>query len=220
MQPVTRHAIYATAAALLSCQLVVEAQPVAYPAKGQSPQHQQQDHAACASWARSNTGVDPATVATTAPPSGPAVGGGERVGGAARGAARATISATRRPRPRPRARMQWPHSIRHIPPVCAAAGTRCKRAASHATAQAVRLKAPRMDIETRRCKPRFASSRCNSRCRFEMCSFAGRVINASPVRRVADASRRDAASYRGLPCGHSCWYQRSTWRCAAWRLVG
>jgi hypothetical protein len=134
--------------------------------------------------------------------------------------ARATISATRRPRPRPRARMQWPHSIRHIPPVCAAAGTRCKRAASHATAQAVRLKAPRMDIETRRCKPRFASSRCNSRCRFEMCSFAGRVINASPVRRVADASRRDAASYRGLPCGHSCWYQRSTWRCAAWRLVG
>jgi len=87
MQPVTRHAIYATAAALLSCQLVVEAQPVAYPAKGQSPQHQQQDHAACASWARSNTGVDPATVATTAPPSGPAVGGGERVGGAARGAA-------------------------------------------------------------------------------------------------------------------------------------
>jgi len=87
MQTVSKHAICASAVALLCYQAVVEAQPAAYPAKGQSPQQQQQDHAACASWARSNTGVDPATVAATAPPSGPAVGGGERVGGAARGAA-------------------------------------------------------------------------------------------------------------------------------------
>ncbi|MBN3751368.1 hypothetical protein G3N95_00330 [Paraburkholderia sp. Tr-20389] len=74
--------------ALLCCQTVAEAQPVAYPAKGQSPEKQQQDQGACASWAKQQTGVDPAAVAATPPPpSGPAVGGGERVGGAARGAA-------------------------------------------------------------------------------------------------------------------------------------
>lgn len=77
-----------TAVALLCCQAVTYAQPVAYPAKGQSAQKQQQDQSACASWAKSQTGVDPAAVAATPPPpSGPAVGGGERVGGAARGAA-------------------------------------------------------------------------------------------------------------------------------------
>jgi hypothetical protein len=77
-----------SAAALLCCQVDTEAQPVAYPAKGQSAQKQQQDQGACASWAKQQTGVDPAAVASTPPPpSGPAVGGGERVGGAARGAA-------------------------------------------------------------------------------------------------------------------------------------
>jgi len=76
------------AAALLFCEAIAQAQPVAYPAKGQSAQKQQQDESACASWAKSKTGVDPAAVAATPPPpSGPAVGGGERVGGAARGAA-------------------------------------------------------------------------------------------------------------------------------------
>jgi hypothetical protein len=49
MQTVSKHAICSTAVALLCCQAVVEAQPVAYPAKGQSPQQQQQDHAACSS---------------------------------------------------------------------------------------------------------------------------------------------------------------------------
>ncbi|OYD76093.1 UNVERIFIED_ORG: YmgG-like glycine-zipper protein [Burkholderia sp. CF145] len=74
--------------ALACCQTIAEAQPVAYPAKGQSAQQQQKDQTACASWAKSNTGVDPAAVAATPPPpTGPAVGGGERVGGAARGAA-------------------------------------------------------------------------------------------------------------------------------------
>ena len=71
----------------LTCHCIAEAQPVAYPAKGQSSQQQQQDQAACQSWAKSNTGIDPSTVAATPPPSGPAVGGGERVAGAARGAA-------------------------------------------------------------------------------------------------------------------------------------
>ncbi|OUL91560.1 glycine zipper domain-containing protein [Paraburkholderia hospita] len=75
-------------AVLLFWQAAAVAQPVAYPAKGQSSQKQQQDQSACASWAKSQTGVDPAAVAATPPPpSGPAVGGGERVGGAARGAA-------------------------------------------------------------------------------------------------------------------------------------
>ncbi|SIT44098.1 conserved exported hypothetical protein [Paraburkholderia piptadeniae] len=75
-------------AALLCCQALAQAQPVAYPAKGQSAQKQQQDEGQCASWAKSKTGIDPTAVAATPPPpSGPAVGGGERVGGAARGAA-------------------------------------------------------------------------------------------------------------------------------------
>lgn len=61
--------------------------PIAYPAKGQSQEQQQKDDGYCYSWAKSNTGIDPAAVAAAPPPpSGPAVGGGERVGGAARGA--------------------------------------------------------------------------------------------------------------------------------------
>jgi YMGG-like Gly-zipper len=67
----------------------VFAKPVAYPSKGQSPQQQQNDEGACYSWAKSNTGIDPAALAANQPPppSGPAVGGGERLRGAARGAA-------------------------------------------------------------------------------------------------------------------------------------
>jgi len=57
------------------------------PAKGQGEQQQKKDDGACYSWAKSNTGIDPAVVAQTPPPpSGPAVGGGERLKGAARGA--------------------------------------------------------------------------------------------------------------------------------------
>jgi hypothetical protein len=80
-----------SAAWLAAALLVVttaQATPVAYPAKGQSAQQQRSDEQACYSWARNNTGIDPAQVAATPPPpSGPAVGGGERVQGAARGAA-------------------------------------------------------------------------------------------------------------------------------------
>lgn len=62
-------------------------EPVVYPANGQSPQQQQKDDGACYAWAKSKTGIDPAAVAQTPPPpSGPAVGGGERLRGAARGA--------------------------------------------------------------------------------------------------------------------------------------
>jgi hypothetical protein len=63
--------------------------PIVYPAKGQSPQQQQKDDGECYGWAKSNTGIDPAAVAQTpAPqgPTGPAVGGGERVRGAVGGA--------------------------------------------------------------------------------------------------------------------------------------
>jgi hypothetical protein len=61
------------------------AQQVIYPAKGQSAQQQQKDEGECYSWARGQTGYDPAQ-ATTAPPPQQNVGG-ERVRGAARGAA-------------------------------------------------------------------------------------------------------------------------------------
>lgn len=61
--------------------------PIPYPAKGQSAAQQQKDDGQCYAWAKSQTGIDPAAVAAQPPPpSGPAVGGGERVGGAARGA--------------------------------------------------------------------------------------------------------------------------------------
>ncbi|PVX76281.1 glycine zipper family protein [Paraburkholderia unamae] len=78
----------ALCAAALLFATVVQATPIAYPAKGQSAQQQHSDESACYSWAKNNTGIDPAKVASTPPPpSGPAVGGGERVQGAARGAA-------------------------------------------------------------------------------------------------------------------------------------
>ncbi len=72
----------ATAATLAHAQ-----KPIAYPAKGQSSQQQQKDDAACATWAKQNTGIDPVAASQPAPQqTGPATGGGERVRGAARGA--------------------------------------------------------------------------------------------------------------------------------------
>jgi YMGG-like Gly-zipper len=60
---------------------------IPYPSKGQSPAVQNQDEGTCYSWAKQQTGIDPVAVANTPPPpSGPAVGGGERLKGAARGA--------------------------------------------------------------------------------------------------------------------------------------
>ena len=63
--------------------------PIVYPAKGQSMQQQSQDEAQCLAWGKQSTGIDPAAVASSPAPqqTGPAVGGGQRVGGAARGAA-------------------------------------------------------------------------------------------------------------------------------------
>jgi hypothetical protein len=63
-------------------------QPVVYPAKGQSPQKQATDQGECQVWAKQSTGIDPVAVAQTpAPAQGPAVGGGQRLVGAAGGAA-------------------------------------------------------------------------------------------------------------------------------------
>jgi len=60
---------------------------VPYPSKGQTPEQQNQDEGECYGWAKQQTGIDPMAVANTPPPqSGPAVGGGQRVRGAARGA--------------------------------------------------------------------------------------------------------------------------------------
>jgi hypothetical protein len=60
---------------------------VAYPSKGQSAQQQSKDEGECFAWAKQQTGIDPAAVASapTQQP-GPAAGGGERARGAARGA--------------------------------------------------------------------------------------------------------------------------------------
>ena len=65
----------------------VQAKPIVYPSKGQSVQQQQQDDGDCYVWAKNSTGIDPAVSNASPPqPPGPAVGGGERLRGAARGA--------------------------------------------------------------------------------------------------------------------------------------
>jgi hypothetical protein len=69
--------------------LAAQAQrPIPYPAKGQSEARQSKDDGECYAWAKKHTGVDPANVAANPAQqeTGPAVGGGERVHGAARGA--------------------------------------------------------------------------------------------------------------------------------------
>lgn len=72
-------------AALASAPVI--AQQVIYPAKGQSAAQQQKDEAECYTWAKGQTGYDPAqaTQYASAPPQQEI--GGERVRGAARGAA-------------------------------------------------------------------------------------------------------------------------------------
>jgi hypothetical protein len=79
---------YAIGLTALSFSVISLAQPIVYPAKGQSPEQQNRDDAECYTWAKQNTGIDPAVVASTPPAqqSGPAVGGGERARGALRGA--------------------------------------------------------------------------------------------------------------------------------------
>jgi hypothetical protein len=74
--------LLATAAAALA------QKPVAYPARGQNASQQAKDDGQCYSWAKGSTGIDPAVLAANPPAqeTGPAVGGGERLSGAGRGA--------------------------------------------------------------------------------------------------------------------------------------
>ena len=70
----------------------VVAQQIIYPAKGQTVEQQQKDEAECYEWAKQQTGYDPAqaTQYAAAPPPQQSAGG-ERLGGAARGAAGGAI---------------------------------------------------------------------------------------------------------------------------------
>jgi hypothetical protein len=65
----------------------VAQKPSVYPAKKQTAQQQKQDDGECLAWAKKDTGIDPAAASQPAPQkTGPAVGGGERLKGAAGGA--------------------------------------------------------------------------------------------------------------------------------------
>jgi len=74
------------ASALMFALAVSAQQQIIYPAQGQSKELQQRDQGECQVWATQDTGIDPAAIAMTPPPQTSSVGGGERVGGAARGA--------------------------------------------------------------------------------------------------------------------------------------
>lgn len=68
---------------------VNRARTEAHRLPGQGPKRAaaQKDDGECLAWAKKNTGIDPAAASAPAPQqTGPAVGGGERVRGAARGA--------------------------------------------------------------------------------------------------------------------------------------
>lgn len=74
------------ATALTAVSAVAMAQkPSAYPTKGQSAEQQATDDSQCLGWATQSTGIDPTKMAAAPPPqAGPQ---GERLRGAARGAA-------------------------------------------------------------------------------------------------------------------------------------
>lgn len=73
------HIAAGVAALALSLPALSQA-PIAYPAKGQSPQQQSRDDGECYGWAKQKTGIDPMAPAQPSQP------GGERIRGAARGA--------------------------------------------------------------------------------------------------------------------------------------
>jgi len=58
------------------------AQPVIYPAKGQSASQQKKDDGECKTWATGNTGVDPAALAAAPPPRARGAAKGAVIGGA------------------------------------------------------------------------------------------------------------------------------------------
>jgi len=84
----SRYTIALIAVALAAFATVSVAQkPSVYPAKKQTAQQQKQDDGECMAWAKKDTGIDPVAASQPAPQkTGPAVGGGERLKGAAGGA--------------------------------------------------------------------------------------------------------------------------------------
>ena len=81
-----RHATPAaiTLVAFALCAPTWAQKPSVYPAKGQSAEQKTKDDGQCQAWAKQETGIEPATTASTQPaPTGPQ---GERLRGAARGA--------------------------------------------------------------------------------------------------------------------------------------
>jgi hypothetical protein len=76
----------------LACATASAQYPPAYPSKGQSQDQQAKDSTECRAWAQQTTGIDPALASQPAPQqTGPAVGGGQRAGGAVRGAAAGAV---------------------------------------------------------------------------------------------------------------------------------
>ena len=85
MYPYTR-TLLAVALAAFATGTVAQ-KPAVYPAKKQSAQQQKKDDGECLGWAKKETGIDPVAASQPAPQkTGPAVGGGERLKGAAGGA--------------------------------------------------------------------------------------------------------------------------------------
>ncbi|SOY53218.1 conserved hypothetical protein; putative exported protein [Cupriavidus taiwanensis] len=80
----------AAACAVVPAQAMAQNKPVAYPAKGQSQQQQASDDGACYSWAKQQSGVDPAQAANAPPPA--QAQSGQRVRGAAGGAAAGAVA--------------------------------------------------------------------------------------------------------------------------------
>ncbi|MBF6986515.1 YMGG-like glycine zipper-containing protein [Cupriavidus sp. IK-TO18] len=81
--------VLAAALLLAPAQALAQGKPVAYPAKGQSQQQQASDDGACYSWAKQQSGIDPAQAAAAPPPAQPQ--SGQRVRGAAGGAAAGAV---------------------------------------------------------------------------------------------------------------------------------
>jgi hypothetical protein len=84
----SRYTFALIAVALAAFATVSVAQkPSVYPAKKQTAQQQKTDDGECVAWAKKDTGIDPVAASQPAPQkTGPAVGGGERLKGAAGGA--------------------------------------------------------------------------------------------------------------------------------------
>jgi hypothetical protein len=81
-----RHALVVGVAACLFAAGAQSQQPYVYPAKGQSAQQQQKDQGECYTWAKANTGIDPAAGVNVAAPQEQGGGAVGAVGGAAGGA--------------------------------------------------------------------------------------------------------------------------------------